>query len=280
MLNAVQRRLKSWPMSSANCQGPWVSRWGGPDLCQWRTITPTPTSRASMLRSPVRYVKLKLQQWFLQDEIVWKLGHILDTYFLFILSRVLREIQNVCWIPHPIVLHQACLHEFPDRCQTCTLYPEWSHVKWFAVLQIKRKLTLKHILQTHVFFHLPECSLICSWWCALLLATETISMVPSKSSAACRIPSRPRCVALIMCCPLSSFSHLFCSFLWISGLAVSCQVVNVRTISQPQKLKSVAQMILLQINGKLGGELWTVNVPLVCRTENSSYLSTSQFQNS
>lgn len=202
-------------------------------------------------------------------------------YVLFVYSvRVLREIQNVCWIPHPIVLHQACLHEFPDRCQTCTLYPEWSHVKWFAVLQIKRKLTLKHILQTHVFFHLPECSLICSWWCALLLATETISMVPSKSSAACRIPSRPRCVALIMCCPLSSFSHLFCSFLWISGLAVSCQVVNVRTISQPQKLKSVAQMILLQINGKLGGELWTVNVPLVCRTENSSNLSTSQFQNS
>lgn len=137
---------------------------------------------------------------------------------LFVYSvRVLREIQNVCWIPHPIVLHPACLHEFPDPClrtllDTCTLYPEWSHVKWFAVLQIKKKnwhwsTSCKSMC---FFFRLPECSLICSWWCALLLATETISTVPSKSSAACRIPSRPRSVALIMCCPLSSFSHLFC----------------------------------------------------------------------
>lgn len=53
----------------------------------------------------------------------------LTGYVLFVYSvRVSREIQNVCWIPHPIVLHQACLHEFPDQCQTCTLYPEWSHV--------------------------------------------------------------------------------------------------------------------------------------------------------
>lgn len=29
------------------------------------------------------------------------------------------------------------------------------------------------------------------------------------------------------------------------------------------KLKSVTQKILLQMNCKLGGELWTVNVPLV-----------------
>ncbi|XP_030594224.1 piwi-like protein 2 isoform X1 [Archocentrus centrarchus] len=43
---------------------------------------------------------------------------------------------------------------------------------------------------------------------------------------------------------------------------IPSQAINVRTISQQQKLKSVAQKILLQINSKLGGELWTVNVPL------------------
>uniref|UniRef100_A0A8C7WLJ7 Piwi-like protein 2 n=1 Tax=Oncorhynchus mykiss TaxID=8022 RepID=A0A8C7WLJ7_ONCMY len=43
---------------------------------------------------------------------------------------------------------------------------------------------------------------------------------------------------------------------------VPSQAINVRTISQPQKLRSVAQKILLQMNCKLGGELWTVNVPL------------------
>uniref|UniRef100_A0A4W6EWH7 Piwi-like protein 2 n=1 Tax=Lates calcarifer TaxID=8187 RepID=A0A4W6EWH7_LATCA len=44
---------------------------------------------------------------------------------------------------------------------------------------------------------------------------------------------------------------------------IPSQVINIRTISQQQKLKSVAQKILLQINSKLGGELWTVSVPLV-----------------
>ncbi|KAJ8005780.1 hypothetical protein DPEC_G00121440 [Dallia pectoralis] len=43
---------------------------------------------------------------------------------------------------------------------------------------------------------------------------------------------------------------------------VPSQAINVRTISQPQKLRSVAQKILLQMNCKLGGELWAVNVPL------------------
>uniref|UniRef100_A0A3Q3AD24 Piwi-like protein 2 n=1 Tax=Kryptolebias marmoratus TaxID=37003 RepID=A0A3Q3AD24_KRYMA len=43
---------------------------------------------------------------------------------------------------------------------------------------------------------------------------------------------------------------------------IPSQAINVRTISQQQKLRSVAQKILLQVNSKLGGELWTVNVPL------------------
>ncbi|XP_070689873.1 piwi-like protein 2 [Pempheris klunzingeri] len=43
---------------------------------------------------------------------------------------------------------------------------------------------------------------------------------------------------------------------------IPSQAINVRTISQQQKLRSIAQKILLQMNGKLGGELWTVNVPL------------------
>ncbi|XP_016898276.1 piwi-like protein 2 isoform X3 [Cynoglossus semilaevis] len=43
---------------------------------------------------------------------------------------------------------------------------------------------------------------------------------------------------------------------------IPSQAINIRTISQPLKLKSIAQNILLQMNSKLGGELWTVNVPL------------------
>lgn len=41
------------------------------------------------------------------------------------------------------------------------------------------------------------------------------------------------------------------------------QVINARTVSQQQKLRSVTQKIALQINVKLGGELWAVKTPLV-----------------
>ncbi|XP_024131617.1 piwi-like protein 2 isoform X1 [Oryzias melastigma] len=43
---------------------------------------------------------------------------------------------------------------------------------------------------------------------------------------------------------------------------IPSQVINVRTISQQQKLRGIAQKILLQMNSKLGGELWTVSIPL------------------
>ncbi|XP_066495606.1 piwi-like protein 2 isoform X2 [Tiliqua scincoides] len=44
---------------------------------------------------------------------------------------------------------------------------------------------------------------------------------------------------------------------------VPSQVINARTISgQPTKLRAIAQKVLLQINCKLGGELWGVDIPL------------------
>ncbi|XP_072341649.1 piwi-like protein 2 [Scyliorhinus torazame] len=43
---------------------------------------------------------------------------------------------------------------------------------------------------------------------------------------------------------------------------VSSQVINVRTVSQTIRMRSICQKILLQINCKLGGELWGVDIPL------------------
>ncbi len=45
--------------------------------------------------------------------------------------------------------------------------------------------------------------------------------------------------------------------------AIPSQVIISRTISQQQKLRSVTQKIALQINCKLGGELWSVEIPSV-----------------
>ncbi|KMQ96034.1 piwi-like protein 1-like protein, partial [Lasius niger] len=44
--------------------------------------------------------------------------------------------------------------------------------------------------------------------------------------------------------------------------AIPSQVIIAKTISKPPKLKSVTEKIALQINCKLGGALWTVNLPL------------------
>uniref|UniRef100_T1IXK7 Piwi domain-containing protein n=1 Tax=Strigamia maritima TaxID=126957 RepID=T1IXK7_STRMM len=45
-------------------------------------------------------------------------------------------------------------------------------------------------------------------------------------------------------------------------LGMASQVINLRTISRDDKLQSVTQKILLQMNCKLGGELWGVNCPI------------------
>lgn len=43
---------------------------------------------------------------------------------------------------------------------------------------------------------------------------------------------------------------------------VPSQMINARTISQANKLRSVTQKVALQINVKLGGELWALNIPM------------------
>ncbi|GAB6024236.1 Piwi-like protein 1 [Chamberlinius hualienensis] len=43
---------------------------------------------------------------------------------------------------------------------------------------------------------------------------------------------------------------------------IPSQVINSRTIEPGRKLRSVTQKILLQLNCKLGGELWSIKVPL------------------
>lgn len=41
------------------------------------------------------------------------------------------------------------------------------------------------------------------------------------------------------------------------------QVIIAKTIAKPDKLRSVTQKIALQINCKLGGELWGLDIPMV-----------------
>lgn len=45
-------------------------------------------------------------------------------------------------------------------------------------------------------------------------------------------------------------------------LGLPTQCINSRTISQENKLRSVTQKIALQINCKLGGELWALKIPM------------------
>lgn len=44
-------------------------------------------------------------------------------------------------------------------------------------------------------------------------------------------------------------------------IPVASQVINAKTLSKPDKVRSIILKIALQINCKLGGSLWTVKFP-------------------
>ncbi|CAK1555842.1 unnamed protein product [Leptosia nina] len=75
------------------------------------------------------------------------------------------------------------------------------------------------------------------------------------------IQSKPQVVVTI--CPSSrddryaAIKRICCS-----DNAVPSQVINARTIMNQQKIRSVTQKILLQVNCKLGGTLWNIHIPL------------------
>lgn len=48
-------------------------------------------------------------------------------------------------------------------------------------------------------------------------------------------------------------------------MPVPSQVIMSRTISRGDKLKSITEKIALQINCKLGGALWALAIPMVCK---------------
>jgi len=50
---------------------------------------------------------------------------------------------------------------------------------------------------------------------------------------------------------------------WLRVHELCSQVINSRTLSRPDRVRSVVQKIALQINCKLGGTLWAVRIPLV-----------------
>lgn len=52
---------------------------------------------------------------------------------------------------------------------------------------------------------------------------------------------------------------------------VASQVINARTLANQQKNRSIVQKILMQMNCKLGGSLWTIRIPfknvMICGTD-------------
>ncbi|XP_072834982.2 piwi-like protein 2 [Pogona vitticeps] len=77
--------------------------------------------------------------------------------------------------------------------------------------------------------------------------------------------SRQDSIQLVVCIITGSRDDLYGAIkkLCCVQSPVPSQVINVRTITtQPSKLRSIATKILLQINCKLGGELWGVDIPL------------------
>lgn len=74
---------------------------------------------------------------------------------------------------------------------------------------------------------------------------------------------RPNVQIVVIICPTarddrySAIKRICCS-----EMPVASQVINSRTLSKREKLRNIVQKIALQINCKLGGTLWAVQVPL------------------
>lgn len=49
------------------------------------------------------------------------------------------------------------------------------------------------------------------------------------------------------------------------------QVIVSRTLSKPERLQSITQKIALQINCKLGGACWAIDIPLVWSLNSKLY---------
>ncbi|KAM8865593.1 piwi-like protein 2 isoform 1-T4 [Synchiropus picturatus] len=96
--------------------------------------------------------------------------------------------------------------------------------------------------------------------CVELADDRTENYIKSIHS---RLISEPN-MQLVVCIMMGNRDDLYIAIKKLCCVRnpIPSQVINVRTISQQQKLRGIAQKILLQINCKLGGELWTVNVPL------------------
>ncbi|XP_007905583.1 piwi-like protein 2 isoform X2 [Callorhinchus milii] len=71
-------------------------------------------------------------------------------------------------------------------------------------------------------------------------------------------------VKMIMCIIAGNRDELYHAIkkLCCVQFPVPSQVINVKTISQNMRMRAICQKILLQINCKLGGELWGVDIPL------------------
>lgn len=113
----------------------------------------------------------------------------------------------------------------------------------------------------------PRCRTRCSCCSASPARARRICTAPSRSCAACR-PRCPRRWVQDEAAPAPGVAPPTSFFLFFSPpFLLFLQVINVQSLTgQSSKLRSIVQKVLLQINCKLGGELWGIDVPLVRHT--------------
>lgn len=102
-------------------------------------------------------------------------------------------------------------------------------------------------------------------------------------TSALRQHLRPNTQMAVFICPTSRDDrYATIKKICCSENPVASQVINSRTLSNPQKNRSIVQKILMQMNCKLGGSLWTIRIPfknvMICGTD--TYHSPMKKENS
>ncbi|KAG5875466.1 Piwi-like protein Ago3, partial [Gonioctena quinquepunctata] len=79
---------------------------------------------------------------------------------------------------------------------------------------------------------------------------------------ACQEHIDPNVQIVVFICPtMRSDRYALIKKICCSQIPIASQVINSRTLSNPQKVRSIIQKIALQMTCKLGGTLWTVRFP-------------------
>ncbi|XP_070621455.1 piwi-like protein 2 isoform X2 [Erythrolamprus reginae] len=190
----------------------------------------------------------ELSQWglFLDGDVHKTTGRVLPIERINLKKSSFNTSEDLNWSKQ--VSRESCISAVPIHFWAL-FYPKWTMEQAHELVSMLQKISgaLEIPLAAPIWKELKDDRIE-------TYARAMKSLLSSEGS-----------IQLVVCIITGSKDDLYRAIKRLCNVQnpVPSQVINVRTISTHYaKLRSIAQKILLQINCKLGGELWGVDIPL------------------